>query len=323
MFMLKNLISGAVMCCGIAFTFSAIAQAYPTKPVRVLVPFVAAGGVDLVARALSDRLSDRLRQQFVVDNRPGAGGRIAMETLAQAAADGHTLAMISGTTAASSNLHAKLSYDFARDFAAITQVTEQPYIVLLNTAVSAKSVPELITLAKSKPGVLNYGSSGTGGMQHLAGTLLTQLTGTRMIHVPYKGGGQAVGALISGEIQLGFLNPLGARPHIAAGRVRAIAVTSKKRSPAFPQLPAVAETVPGFEVNNWYGLIAPAKTPVTVIQFIHREIGEILKEEAVRARLEKEGSDVVWSAPQVFRNYILEEVKLWGKVIREAGIQAN
>ena len=248
--MLKNLISGAVMCCGIAFTFSAIAQAYPTKPVRVLVPFVAAGGVDLVARALSDRLSDRLRQQFVVDNRPGAGGRIAMETLAQAAADGHTLAMISGTTAASSNLHAKLSYDFARDFAAITQVTEQPYIVLLNTAVSAKSVPELITLAKSKPGVLNYGSSGTGGMQHLAGTLLTQLTGTRMIHVPYKGGGQAVGALISGEIQLGFLNPLGARPHIAAGRGRAMVVTSKndrrpsRNCPRWPRLfPALRSTI--------------------------------------------------------------------------------
>lgn len=313
----------AALVCGIAGACAAMAQSYPSKPVRVLVPFVAAGGVDLVARAMSDRLGERLRQQFVVDNRPGAGGRIAMETLAQAAADGHTLAMISGTTAASSNLHLKLGYDFARDFAAITQVTEQPYIVLLNAGVPAKTVSEVIALAKSKPGVLNYGSSGTGGMQHLAGTLLTQLTGTRMTHIPYKGGGQAVGALISGEIQLGFLNPLGARPHIAAGRVRAIAITSKKRSPAFPQLPAVAETVPGFEVNNWYGLLAPAKTPPKVIQTLHREVGEILKEEAIRARLEKEGSEVVWSTPQAFRAHILEEVKLWGKVIREAGIRAE
>lgn len=321
--MFKHAMFCAALGCGLTAAFSAPVHAYPSKPVRVLVPFVAAGGVDLVARSLTDRLSERLRQQFIVDNRPGAGGRIAMETLAQAAADGHTLAMISGTTAASSNLHSKLTYDFARDFSAITQVTEQPYIVLLNPGVPAKTVAEVVALAKAKPGVLNYGSSGTGGMQHLAGTLLTQLTGTRMTHIPFKGGGQAVGSLISGEIQLGFLNPLGARSHISAGRVRAIAVTSQKRSPAFPQLPAVAETVPGFEVNNWYGLLAPAKTPASVIQLLHREIGQILKEESVRARLEKEGSDVVWSSPQEFRNYILQEVKLWGKVIREAGIQAN
>jgi tripartite-type tricarboxylate transporter receptor subunit TctC len=321
--MSKTALIVAAFLLGASVSFSASAQTYPSKPVRVLVPFVAAGGVDLVARALSDRLSERLRQQFVVDNRPGAGGRIAMETLAQSAADGHTLAMISGTTAASSNLHPKLSYDFARDFAAITQVTEQPYIVLLNAGVPAKSVPEFIALARSKPGALNYGSSGTGGMQHLSGTLFSQLTGIRMVHVPYKGGGQAVGALISGEIQLGFLNPLGARPHIAAGRVRAIAVTSIKRSPAFPQLPAMSETVPGFEVNNWYGLLAPARTPTAVIQLLHREVGQILKEDGVRTRLEKEGSDVVWSTPQDFRAYILQEVKLWGKVIREAGIQAN
>lgn len=321
--MFKHAMFCAALGCSVTAAISVPAHAYPSKPVRVLVPFVAAGGVDLVARALAHRLSDRLRQQFVVDNRPGAGGRIAMETLAQTAADGHTLAMISGTTAASSNLHPNLSYDFARDFSAITQVTEQPYIVLLNPGVPAKTVAEVVALAKAKPGVLNYGSSGTGGMQHLAGTLLTQLTGTRMTHIPFKGGGQAVGSLISGEIQLGFLNPLGARPHISAGRVRAIAVTSTKRSPAFPQLPAVAETVPGFEVNNWYGLLAPAKTPASVIQLLHREVGQILKEESVRARLEKEGSDVVWSSPQDFRMYILKEVKLWGKVIREAGIQAN
>ena len=321
--MFREIVCCAVFVCGVTGGLSSFAQTYPGKPVRVLVPFVAAGGVDLVTRSLTNRLSERLRQQFIVDNRPGASGRIAMETLAQAAADGYTLAMISGTTAASSNLHTKLSYNFARDFSAITQVTEQPYVVLLNMEVPAKTVSEFIALAKSKPGVMNYGSSGTGGMQHLAGTLLTQLTGTRMTHIPYKGGGQAVGALISGEIQLGFLNPLGARPHITAGRVRAIAVTSKKRSPAFAQLPAVAETVPGFEVNNWYGLLAPAKTPPAIIKLLHREVGQVLQEEAVRTRLEKEGSDVVWSTPRDFGSYILQEVRLWGKVIREAGIQAN
>lgn len=314
---------GAGLLCSACAVAQTLAPGYPGKPVRVLVPFVAAGGVDLVARGLSDRLSERLKQSFVVDNRPGAGGRIAMETLAQSTPDGHTLAMISGTTAASSNLHANLPYDFARDFSAITQVSEQPYIVLLNNNVPAKSIAEVIALAKARPDALNYGSSGTGGMQHLSGILLTQLSRTQMTHIPYKGGGQAVGALISGEIQLGFLNPLGARPHIAAGRVRAIAVTSRKRAPAFPHLPAVAETLPGFEVNNWYGLLAPARVPDAVLQLLHREVTAVLKEEAFKARLEKEGSDIVGNTPKEFRAYILAEVKLWGKVIREAGLKVN
>ncbi len=316
----------AVFCCGACLPLAAAAQApvaYPVKPVRMLVPFVAGGGTDLVARGVAQKLTDRIGQPFVVDNRPGAGGRIAMETTKSAAADGYTITMISGTTTASSNLHKNLPYDFARDFAPISQVTEQPYVVLVPNALPVKSVPELIALARAKPGALNYGSSGTGGMQHLSGTLLSQKAGISMVHIPFKGGGQVIVDLVTGQIQLAFLNPLGARPHITAGRVRGIAVTTRKRAQAFPSLPAVAETLPGFHVSNWYGLVAPAKTPQPTIQFLYKNVVAALADAELRERLEKEGSELLGSTPKEFGVHIVSEVQMWGKVIREAGIQAN
>ncbi len=296
---------------------------YPEKPVRMLVPFVAGGGTDLVARGVAQKLTERIGQPVVVDNRPGAGGRIAMETTKSAAADGYTITMISGTTTASSNLHKNLPYDFAKDFAPITQVTEQPYVVLVPSALPVKSIPELIALAKSKPGALNYGSSGTGGMQHLSGTLLSQKAGISMVHIPFKGGGQVIVDLVAGQIQLAFLNPLGARPHITAGRVRGIAVTTRKRAQAFPNLPAIAETIPGFHVSNWYGLVAPVRIPQPVIQYLHKNVVSLLNDADLRDRLEKEGSEVLGSSSRDFGAHIVNEVQMWGKVIREAGIQAN
>lgn len=321
---------GTILLCGGTCLPLAAAQlpgkapaGYPDKPVRMLVPFVAGGGTDLVARGVAQKLTDRIGQPFIVDNRPGAGGRIAMETTKTALADGYTITMISGTTTASSNLHKNLPYDFAKDFAPITQVTEQPYVVLVPAALPVKSIPELITLAKAKPGTLNYGSSGTGGMQHLSGTLLSQKAGISMVHIPFKGGGQVIVDLVAGQIQLAFLNPLGARPHITAGRVRGIAVTTGKRAQAFPNLPAIAETLPGFHVSNWYGLVAPARTPQPVIQFLYRNVVAILGDADLRDRLEKEGSEVLGSEPREFGKHIVNEVQMWGKVIREAGIQAN
>ncbi len=323
-------LSAILLCGGVCRPLTAAAQApvkvpgvYPDKPVRMLVPFVAGGGTDLVARGVAQKLTDRIGQQVVVDNRPGAGGRIAMETTKSAAPDGYTITMISGTTTASSNLHKDLPYDFARDFAPITQVTEQPYVVLVPNALPVKSIPELIALAKAKPGTLNYGSSGTGGMQHLAGTLLSQKAGISMVHVPFKGGGQVIVDLVAAQIQLAFLNPLGARPHITAGRVRGIAVTTRKRAQAFPNLPAIAETLPGFHVSNWYGLVAPARTPQPVIQFLHKSVVSVLTDADLRDRLEKEGSEVLGSTPKEFGVHIVNEVQMWGKVIREAGMQAN
>ncbi|MFZ9195671.1 MAG: Bug family tripartite tricarboxylate transporter substrate binding protein [Burkholderiales bacterium] len=321
--------SAILLCGGVCMT-AAAAQApakppggYPEKPVRMLVPFVAGGGTDLVARGVAQKLTERIGQQVVVDNRPGAGGRIAMETTKSAIADGYTITMISGTTTASSNLHKDLPYDFARDFAPITQVTEQPYVVLVPNALPVKSIPELIALAKAKPGTLNYGSSGTGGMQHLSGTLLSQKAGISMVHVPFKGGGQVIVDLVAAQIQLAFLNPLGARPHITAGRVRGVAVTTRKRAQAFPNLPAISETLPGFHVSNWYGLVAPARTPQPVIQYLYKSVVSVLTDADLRDRLEKEGSEVLGSTPKEFGVHIVNEVQMWGKVIREAGIQAN
>ncbi len=313
-----------LMLCGLlASALPAAAQQYPNRPVRMLVPFVAGGGTDLVARAVAQKLSERTGQQFVVDNRPGAGGRIALETTKSAATDGYTITMISGTTTASSNLQKNLPYDFAKDFAPISQVTEQPYVVLVPNALPVKSIPELIALAKSKPGALNYGSSGTGGMQHLAGVLLSQKAGISMVHIPFKGGGQVIVDLVAGQIHLAFLNPLGARPHITAGRVRGIAVTTRKRAQAFPNLPAIAETLPGFHVSNWYGLVAPARTSPQVIQFLHQNVVAILGDADLRDWLEKEGSELLGSTPKEFGAHIVNEVQMWGKVIREAGMQAN
>lgn len=327
---MRHYFSTILLCGGVCLPLAAAAQTpaklpggYPDKPVRMLVPFVAGGGTDLVARGVAQKLTERIGQQVVVDNRPGAGGRIAMETTKSAIADGYTITMISGTTTASSNLHKDLPYDFARDFAPITQVTEQPYVVLVPNALPVKSVPELIALAKAKPGTLNYGSSGTGGMQHLSGTLLSQKAGISMVHVPFKGGGQVIVDLVAAQIQLAFLNPLGARPHITAGRVRGIAVTTRKRAQAFPNLPAIAETLPGFHVSNWYGLVAPARTPQPVIQFLHKSVVSVLADADLRDRLEKEGSEVLGSTPKEFGVHIVNEVQMWGKVIREAGIQAN
>jgi len=307
----------------IASALPATAQQYPNRPVRMMVPFVAGGGTDLVARAVAQKLTERTKQQFVVDNRPGAGGRIAMETTKQAAPDGYTLTMISGSTTASSTMHKDLPYDMARDFAPISQVTQQPYVVLVPSGVPVKSIPELIALAKAKPGALNYGSSATGGMQHLAGTLLSQRAGISMVHVPYKGGGQVMVELAAGQVQLAFLNPLGARPHMTAGRIRGIAVTTLKRAQAFPNLPAIAETLPGFDVGNWYGLVAPQQTPQPVVQFLYQQVRAIIADPEVRSRMEKEGSELVGSTPKEFGAHIKNEVQMWGKLIRETGLQAN
>jgi len=331
---MRQYFSAVLLSACIGLPLPAIAQApgkgagkapggYPERPVRMLVPFVAGGGTDLVARGVAQKLGDRTGQQFVVDNRPGAGGRIAMETTKSAAPDGYTITMISGTTTASSNLHKNLPYDFARDFAPISQVTEQPYVVLVPSALPVKSLAELIAMAKAKPGALNYGSSGTGGMQHLSGTLLSQKAGISMVHIPFKGGGQVIVDLVAGQIQLAFLNPLGARPHITAGRVRGIAVTTRQRAQAFPSLPAIAETLPGFHVSNWYGLVAPAKTPQQTIQFLYKNVVAALADADLRERLEKEGSELLGSSPKEFGAHIVNEVQMWGRVIREAGIQAN
>jgi tripartite-type tricarboxylate transporter receptor subunit TctC len=295
--------------------------AYPVRPVRVVGPFSPGGGSDLVARAVAQGLTERLGQQFIVDNRPGAGGTIGMDIAARAAPDGHTLAVVSGTLTATPHLRRKLPYDLVRDFAPITQATTQPYVVIVNPKVAATSVAELVALSKSAPSGLTYGSSGIGSIQHLIGVLLAERTGARLTHVPYKGGALVLSDVVGGQIDLGFINPLPAGPHIRAGRVRALAVTTAARSTALPDLPAVAELVPGFSVDNWYGFVAPARTPAALVARLNREIVAVLAVPALRDRLLREGSQIVASAPEAFGRHIAREIAEWGRLVRAAGIQ--
>ncbi|MDB5926840.1 MAG: hypothetical protein JWN13_5776 [Betaproteobacteria bacterium] len=293
---------------------------YPAKPVRIIVPSVAGGGLDALARVVAQKLNEKLGVAFVVDNRPGAGGVIGIESGARAAADGYTLVIISATHAATSTLQGKRAYDLQRDFASVVWATTQPYIVNVNPQVPARNMKELIALAKAKPGTISYGSPGAGSAQHLAGVLLSSMSGAGFFHIPYKGGAQVVNDVIGGQIQMSFTNYLICRPLIQSGKLRALAVTTAKRSNAVPDLPAVAEVVPGYDADNWYGLIAPAKTPAPILDTLHREISAILQAPDIRQRLATEASEVVAVSRAEFGRHLGTEVVKWGEVIRKADI---
>ncbi len=300
---------------------AATTMTYPTKPVRIIGPLAPGGGSDILARAVARQLTASLGQQFIVDNRPGASGTIGMGILSRAQPDGYTFAIITGSLSATPHVRRNLPYDLIRDFAPITQATEQPYIAIVHPNVSASSIKELIALAKATPNQINFGSSGSGSIQHLTGVLLMSAAKIEMTHIPYKGGSAALADTIAGQVQLAFINPLVATPHIKSGRVRALAVTTLKRSPVFPALPAISETLPGFNVSNWYGFLAPAKVPGSIINLLHKEIVVALTDPETRKHLESEGSEVVASNPRGFGAHIAAEVTTWGKVVKEAGIK--
>ena len=292
---------------------------YPVKTVRFIVPSVAGGGADIVARAVAAKLASDLGQQIVVDNRAGGTGVIALELTANAAPDGHTILLLNGSTVVGSTLQKSLHYDVLK-FTPIMQLTEQPFIVLVANNVPAKTPAELIALAKAKPGSLAYGSNGTGGMQHLAVALLLQRTGIDMLHVPYKGGAQVLGDLASGQIQVGFTNPLAARPHISAGRLRGIAVTTAKRIQYLPDLPAVAETVPGYHVSNWYGVAGPPGMPEHLVRILHRALSSALAAPDVRDWLEKEGSVVGGGTAKDFGARMASEIRRWSELVSKVAV---
>lgn len=296
---------------------------YPAKPVRIIVPSVAGGGLDALARVVAQKLNEKLGVSFVVDNRPGAGGAIGIESGARAAPDGYTLVIISATHAATSTLQGKRAYDLQRDFAPVVWATTQPYIVNVNPQVPARNIKELIALAKAKSGTLNYGSPGAGSAQHLAGVLLSSMSGAQFSHIPYKGGMQVVNDVLGGQIQMSFTNYLICRPHIQSGKLRALAVTTAKRSAAVPDLPAVAEVLPGYDADNWYGLIAPAKTSPQILDTLHREVSEILRAPEIKQRLAAETTEVVAVSRAEFGRHVGKEVVKWGDVIRKAGITAH
>jgi tripartite-type tricarboxylate transporter receptor subunit TctC len=303
---------------------TATAQNYPTRPIRLIVPFPPGGGTDITARAVAQKLSESWGQTVVTDNRPGANGTIGVDIAARSAPDGYTLTMISSSHAVNTGLYAKQPYDLLKDLAPITQATSQPYAFVINPSVPAKSVKELIAVAKAKPGALNYGSSGTGGISHLAGALLGSLTGTDLVHVPYKGGTPATIDVISGQIQMLFGTLLLTGPHIKAGRLRVLAVTTPQRWPGTPELPTMQEAgVPGFVITQWYGMLAPAKTPPAIVNKLSKEISRLLHQPDVKEKLAADGADAVGNTPEQFGAHIKSEVAKYGKLVKQIGLKAE
>jgi tripartite-type tricarboxylate transporter receptor subunit TctC len=319
------LIVGSGVITTLALGQLAQAQApYPTKPIRLIIPFAPGGGTDLTARAIAMKLTEAWGQTVVPDNRAGANGTIGVDIATKSPPDGYTLTMISSSHSVNSSLYKNLPYDLVRDLAPITQATSQPYALVVHPSVAAKSVKELVALAKAKPDGLTYGSSGLGGLSHLSGALFCSLAGIKLVHVPYKGGNPALNDVIGGQIQMLFSTLLQSDTQLKAGRVRALAVTTKKRSPAAPDLPTMQEAgVAGYEVAGWYGVLAPAKTPRVIIDKLNVEIVRILRSPDVQNRLAADGSEAVGSTPDQFGAHIKSEVAKWSKVVKEAGIKAE
>jgi tripartite-type tricarboxylate transporter receptor subunit TctC len=312
----------------LAFVTGAYAQSkapgtYPTKPVRLVVPFVPGGPTDIQGRIIAEKLSQRLGQQVIVDNRGGAGGNIGMEITARAPADGYTLVIATvGTWAVNPHLY-KLPFNVLTDFSPITQVSSSPGVLIVHPSVNAKTVKELIALAQAKPGELNYGSSGVGGFGHISGELFTLMTHTKMTHVPYKSSAPSLTDLISGQIQVLFNNMISTVPHVKANRVRALATTGARRSPALPELPTVAESgVPGYENSSWSAIAGPAKMPRPLVARLHKDLTEILKLPDVQQKHSEVGAEIVASTPEQFHAYLRTEVNKFGKLVKAAGIKA-
>lgn len=307
-----------------AFAPPAAAQTYPSKPIRLLVGFPPGGGADIVARILIPELAESLQQQIVIDNRAGAGSAIASEIAAKAVADGYTLLLVSSAHAINAGLPRKLSYDALTDFAGVALVAGAPLVLVIYPGLPVKSVTELIELARAKPGQLNFGSSGSGGTSHLAGELLKTMAKVNLTHVPYKGAPQALVDVISGQVQLLFPSLPTTFPQIKAGRVKALAVTSAKRATTLPEIPTVAESgVPGYEATNWYGMLAPAGTPQSIVQKLNGAVLRALRTAEVNDALIRQGAEPLPSTPADFERYLKSEIAKWTTVIRQAGVRAD
>jgi tripartite-type tricarboxylate transporter receptor subunit TctC len=302
----------------------AAAQDYPTRPIRYIVPQAPGGSSDTLARALTPRVGDSLGQTIVIDNRPGATGVIGAEAVARANPDGHTLLQAATSHATNPAMHAKLPYDTVRDFAPISLLSQQPNIWIVTPSLPVKTLKELIAYVKARPAQLNFGSSGTGGSQHLAGELLKSMAGIDMTHIPYKGSPPALIDLLAGRIPIMSSTMPPVLPHLRAGKVRALAVTSARRSSAVPDVPTVAESaLPGYEAIAWQGLLAPAGTPRAAIARLQSEFARVLKQPEIASRLTDQGYETVASTPEWFAQYINTEIAKWTKVIRAAGIKSG
>jgi len=300
---------------------AACAQAYPTRPVRIIVGFSAGGGIDVIARLMSQWLSERLGQQFVIENRPGAGSNIATETVVRAAADGYTLLMVGAFNAINATLYDKLSFDFIRDIAPVASVTRGANVMVVHPSVPAKTVAELIAYAKANPRKLNMASPGYGSSPHVSGELFKMMTGVDMLHVPYRSG--ALTDVLGGQAQITFATTVASIEYIRAGKLRALAVTTAARLDALPDIPTVGEFVPGYEASTWYGVGAPKATPAEIIEKLNKEINASLADPKLQARLTDLGGTVIMGSPADFGKFIAEETEKWSRVIRTANIKTQ
>ena len=303
---------------------AALAQTFPSRPVRILIAFPPGGAIDIVARVMSPRLAERLGQPVLVDNRPGAGGLVGTELAAKAAPDGHTIFFGTlGNLSVNPLLYAKLPFDISRDFAPLTQVVSTAFMLYVNPSFPPRSVAELIALAKSRPGAINYSSSGNGGAPHLAAELFNSMAGVKMVHVPYKGSSPSVTDVIGGQVQLTFESLAIGLPQVKSGKLRAIAALGPRRVAQLPEVPTVGETLKGYEVTNWFGMVVPAATPREIVARLHRDILAVLRIPEVRENLIAQGTDPVGSSPEEFAAFMKSEAAKWARVIKEATIHAD
>jgi tripartite-type tricarboxylate transporter receptor subunit TctC len=304
-------------------TRSARAQTFPSRPVRLIVGFAPGGGNDIVARLLGQWLSDRLGQGFVVENRPGAASNIATEMVVRAAPDGYTLLLISSNNATNAALYHDLRFNVLRDIAPVAAISRNSLVLAINPSIPAKTVPEFIAYAKAQPGKINMGSAGTGGIGHLTGELFKMMTGTEMVHVPFRGNAPALTALLGGQVEALFPSLASSLEFVQSGKLRALAVTSTARSEALPEVPTVAEVVPGFEASTWYGIGAPKGTPAEVIDKLNREIDAALVDPRIKARFGQLGDVPTPMTPAEFGTYVAAETEKWGKVVTFANVKAD
>jgi tripartite-type tricarboxylate transporter receptor subunit TctC len=304
---------------------AAFAQSYPGKPVRIIVPYSAGGGTDIVARAVGQKLSEIWGQSVIVDNRAGASGMIGAEAAARASADGYTLLMATPAEVATNHhLYSKVSYNPERDFAPITLVAVTPLVVAANPDVPAKNIQELVALARARPGTLGFATPGTGSTQHLSGEMLMSAAGIRLVHIPYKGAGQSIPDVVGGQVPLGIYGLLTISQQAKAGRLRVLAVTTLKRSSAAPDWPTLAESgFPGFDTSLWFGLLAPAATSKEIIVKIHTDVLRVLKLPDVQERIASQGADIVGNSPAEFATFIAAESAKYARIIKQAGVKLD
>jgi tripartite-type tricarboxylate transporter receptor subunit TctC len=305
-------------------TAGASAQNFPSKPLRFVVGLAPGGGTDIVARMVGGKLGPAIGQQVIIDNRPGAGGNIAAELVARSAPDGYTLVVVTASHAVNPSLYKKLAYDPVRDFAPITQLTSQPYLFVVHPSLPAKDVKEFIALCKGRKGGLTYASSGSGLLGHLGMELLKRMGKFDAQHIPYKGAAPALVDTMTGQVEAFFPTIISGLPQVKAGRVRAIAVTTTERSPLLPNVPTVAEQgFPGYEVNGWYALLAPAGTPKEVVATLNTEVAKVLRQADVKERMASEGAAPVGNTPEQFSAYMASEMQKWAKVVQQSGARAD